>query len=192
MNSIKFQIVAIFYCNVHDIWKTVPDCLTITIKQNVLFQVSIAVTFTCFKCYRRDNYQLSTLFSPSHLYVAVGIEQLSILYAFIIVIFNPRPQRKGDFSRDRIPSGVIRQASRFLVGAKTQKILVNFFFNFNMTFLATRGCASDFSKMLAKFKMAARGQLQIFLWAQKLQNWKSENYSNFATTFPTIWRCAVF
>ena len=31
-----------------------------------------------------------------------------------------------------------------------------------------------FLKMLAKFKMAARGQLQIFLWAQKLQNLKSE------------------
>ena len=41
-------------------------------------------------------------------------------------------------------------------------------------FLATWGCASDFLKMLPKFKMAARGQLQIFLWAQKLQNLKSE------------------
>ena len=36
--------------------------------------------------------------------------------------------------------------------------------------------------------MAARGQLQIFLWAQKLQ--KVGNYSNFTITFPTIWRCA--
>ena len=41
-------------------------------------------------------------------------------------------------------------------------------------FLATWGCASDFLKMLLKFKIAARGQLQIFLWAQKLQILKSE------------------
>ena len=33
--------------------------------------------------------------------------------------------------------------------------------------------------------MAARGQLLIFLWVQKLQNLKSE-----IITFPTIWRCA--
>ena len=51
-------------------------------------------------------------------------------------------------------------ASRFPVGAKTQKLLVIFFFNLNMTFLATWGCASDFLKMLTKFKMASRGQLQ--------------------------------
>ena len=43
-----------------------------------------------------------------------------------------------------------------------------------MTFLATCGCAIDFLKTLPKFKMAARSQLQIFLWAQKLYNFKSE------------------
>ena len=30
------------------------------------------------------------------------------------------------------------------------------------------GMASDFLKILTKFKMAARGQLQIVLWTQKL------------------------
>ena len=55
-----------------------------------------------------------------------------------------------------------------------------------MTFLATWGCASDFFKMLPKFKMAARSQLQKHLWAQKL----AKNYSNFTITFPTTWRCA--
>ena len=35
--------------------------------------------------------------------------------------------------------------------------------------------------------MAARGQLQNFLWAQKLE---VRNYSNFTIPFPTIWRCA--
>ena len=61
------------------------------------------------------------------------------------------------------------------MGGKTQTIcLDNFLSNFNIKFLATWGCASDFLKMLPKFKMAARGQLQFFLWVQKLQNFKLE------------------
>ena len=56
-----------------------------------------------------------------------------------------------------------------------------------MTFLATWGCAIEFSKKLPKFKMAARGQPQKILWAQKH---KVRNYSNFTITFPSIWRCA--
>ena len=36
--------------------------------------------------------------------------------------------------------------------------------------------------------MAARGQLQFFLWSQKF---KVGYYSNFTITFPTIWRCAA-
>ena len=43
-----------------------------------------------------------------------------------------------------------------------------------MTFLAAWRCASDYLKMLPKFKMAARGQLQKNLWAQELKNLKSE------------------
>ena len=43
-----------------------------------------------------------------------------------------------------------------------------------MTFLATWGCANDFLKMLPKFKLSARGQLQKNLWVQKLKNPKSE------------------
>ena len=78
----------------------------------------------------------------------------------------------------------------FLGGVKTQKIrLVNFFLNFNITFLATWGCASDFLKMLLKFKMAARGQLNFFVGAKTLKL-KVRNYANFTITFPTIWRCA--
>ena len=64
-----------------------------------------------------------------------------------------------------IQNGRHRSTSIF----KTQKIcLVTFFSNFNSTFLATWECASDFLKMLPNFKMAAIGQLQNFLWAQKL------------------------
>ena len=62
-------------------------------------------------------------------------------------LFIPRPRGRG-----------ILVAPGFLVGAKTQKQMVKFFGNINMTFLATWGCASDFYKMLPKFKMAARGQ----------------------------------
>ena len=50
------------------------------------------------------------------------------------------------------------------VGCKnSKKLFGQFFLNFNITFLATWGCASDFLKMLPNFKMAARGKLQIFL-----------------------------
>ena len=39
--------------------------------------------------------------------------------------------------------------------------------------------------------MAAKGQLQKILWAQKLlKSLKVRNYSNFTITFPTIGRCA--
>ena len=58
------------------------------------------------------------------------------------------------------------------------------FFYIHITFLATWGCASDFFiKMLSKFKMAHRGQLQIILWAQKLLKLKARYYSNFTITF---------
>ena len=58
-----------------------------------------------------------------------------------------------------------------------------------MTFVATWGCASDFLKMLPKFKMAARGQLKFFVGAKTLKL-KVRNHSNFTITFPMIWRCA--
>ena len=96
--------------------------------------------------------------------------------------------------------------------SSTLNLFGQFFLNFNITFLATWGCACDFLKMLQKFKMAARGQPQIFLWEQKLQNFKSEIiqillshspwYADVQVTFsrfywnskwptlPTIWRCA--
>ena len=53
-----------------------------------------------------------------------------------------------------------------------------------MTFLATWGCASDFFKMLPKFKMAARGQLQKNFLAQKTL--KVRNYANFTIKLTTI------
>ena len=53
-----------------------------------------------------------------------------------------------------------------------------------MTFLATWGCASDSLKMLPKFKMAAKGQLQKNLWAQKLKNLKSEIIQMLLSHFP--------
>ena len=43
-----------------------------------------------------------------------------------------------------------------------------------MVFLATWGCASDFLKMLPKFKIAILGELQIFFVYAKTQNLKSE------------------
>ena len=59
-----------------------------------------------------------------------------------------------------------------------------------MIFLATWGCASDFLKMLPKFKMAARGQLQNFLWAQKLKKLVWSIFFNFNITLLATWGCA--
>ena len=59
-----------------------------------------------------------------------------------------------------------------------------------MTLLATWGCASEFLKMLPKFKMAARGQFQKKIVGARTLKLKVRNYSNFTITFPTIWRCA--
>ena len=59
-----------------------------------------------------------------------------------------------------------------------------------MTFLATWGCVSDFLKVLQKFKMAARGQLQKKFVGTKTLKLNVRNYSNFIITFPTIWKCA--
>ena len=102
----------------------------------------------------KPKLSLFFLFLDMTIYVNMSINRLE-LHQF----FYPPPVGKGDFSPARILSGVWRPASRFLVGAKTQKLLVKSFWNFNMTIVATWGCASDFLEMLPKIKMAARGQL---------------------------------
>ena len=51
---------------------------------------------------------------------------------------------------------------------KHKKIFGSFYFYFNITFLATCGYANDFFKMLSKFKMAAKSQLQIFFERENL------------------------
>ena len=106
-----------------------------------------------------------------------------------------------------IQNGRHGSTSIFLWAQKPKKLVWSFFWHFNITFLATWGCASDFLKMLPKSKMAARGQHNFFCgfcWNSKLppritfnfsvgaktQKLKVINYSNFAITFPTIWRCA--
>ena len=73
-----------------------------------------------------------------------------------------------------IQNGRHGTTSMFCWAQKLIKLVDHLFLIFNITFLATCGCASDFLKMLPKFKMAARSQLKKFLWAQKLQNLSSE------------------
>ena len=63
-----------------------------------------------------------------------------------------------------------------------------FFLNFNITFLATWGCASDFSKMLSKLKMAASGQHQFFYGRENSKTLSRKLFK--LPAFPTIWRCA--
>ena len=59
---------------------------------------------------------------------------------------------------------------KFFMGAKTTKLKKKNYTNFTITFLTIWRCASDFFKVLLKFKMAAMDKLHIFLWAQKLKN----------------------
>ena len=57
-------------------------------------------------------------------------------------------------------------------GAKTPKTLSRKLFKFYYYIPHDMEmCASDFFKILLKFKMAAMDKLQIFLWAQKLKKW---------------------
>ena len=48
-----------------------------------------------------------------------------------------------------------------------------------MTFQVTRGCASDFLKIIPKFKMPTRGQLKKKIVGAKTLKLKLGNYSNF-------------
>ena len=59
---------------------------------------------------------------------------------------------------------------QFFVGAKTKKIKVSDYSNFTITFPTIWRYAGDCFKVLLKFKMAAMGELHIFLWAQKFKN----------------------
>ena len=74
--------------------------------------------------------------------------------------------------------------SNFLEGVKNQKNCLGNFFNFNITFLAAWGCASDFLKMLPNFKMAARGQLNFFCGRKSLQNLRKEIIQILLSHFP--------
>ena len=70
-----------------------------------------------------------------------------------------------------------------------------FFFNFYITFLATWGCdfdwLIDFLKMLPlpKFKMAAKGQLQIFFWI--LQSYSPRYGDVLVIFFKVLLKCKM-
>ena len=72
-----------------------------------------------------------------------------------------------------IQNGRHGSTSILLWAQKLKKLVWSSFLNFNITFLATWGCASDFLKMLPKFKMAARGQHNFFCGRKNSKN-KSE------------------
>ena len=54
------------------------------------------------------------------------------------------------------------------------QISVRNYSNFTITFPTIWRCAGDFFKILLKFKMAARDQLNFWRGREKLQNLKSE------------------
>ena len=77
----------------------------------------------------------------------------------------------------------------FFVGAKTTKLKKINYSNFTITFPTIGRYASDFFRVLLKFKMAAMDKLHIFCGRK---NWKIEisNNSHCTITLPTIWKCA--
>ena len=62
-------------------------------------------------------------------------------------------------SLTEIQNGRHGSISIFLWAQKLKKLVWSIFSNFYITFLVTRGCVSDFLKMLLKFIMAATRQL---------------------------------
>ena len=60
----------------------------------------------------------------------------------------------------KIQNGRHGPTSIFGWAQKLKKLVWSIFLNFNITFLATCGCAIDCLKMLPKFRMVARSQLQ--------------------------------
>ena len=77
-------------------------------------------------------------------------------------------------------AGVWHPSSRFLVGAKTLKLLVNFFGNFNMTFLATWGYGSDFFKDATKIQNGRKRSTSKKFVGAKTQNGRYGSTSIFS------------
>ena len=96
-------------------------------------------------------------------------------------------QGKEDFSRPRIPSGVIRQASCFLVGAKTTD---HFFLKFQHAIPSNMGMCKWFFKDATKIQNGRQRSTPNFFVGAKTLELDVRNYSNFTITFATIWRCA--
>ena len=89
----------------------------------------------------------------------------------------------------KIQNGRQRSTPNFFVGAKTQTQKVGNYSNFTITFPTIWRCASDFFKVLLKFKMAAMHKLHICLWV-KNRKIEVSNNSHCTITLPTIWKCA--
>ena len=120
----------------------------------------------------------SVIHSIIHLFSCVRQHLLEPLYNINISVWVCfYPPSVGYFLGGLVTPG-------FSPWALNEKKYKSIFFNFNMTFLATWGCASDVLKMLPKFKMTARVNSKIVCGL------KVRNYSNFTITSPTIWKCA--
>ena len=69
---------------------------------------------------------------------------------------------------------------------KLKKSVRLFFSNFNTTFLATWGCASDFFKDATKIQNGRQRSTPNYFVGAKTLKLKVRNYSNFTIAFPTI------
>ena len=102
----------------------------------------------------------------------VGAKKLKKIVWSFFLNFNITWGCASDFLK-MLPKFKIaaRGQLNFFVGSKTLNISQKLFTFYNHIPTIWR-CAGDFFKVLLKFKMAATNRL--FLWAQKLNNFKSE------------------
>ena len=126
------------------------------------FQHNIRSNMGMCKWFFRDATKIQNGRQRATLNFFVGAKTLKLKVGKIIQILLSHSPWYGDvqvsFSKFYWNSKWPPQINlNFLGGVKTQKnCLVNFFIYFNITFLATWGCASDFLKMLPNFKMAKK------------------------------------
>ena len=91
----------------------------------------------------------------------------------------------GDFFKVLLKLEMVATDQLKFVGGRK-----HFFLNFNITLLATCGCASDFLKDATKIQNGHQKSTPKKFVRAKTLKLNGRNYLNFTTTFPTIWTCA--
>ena len=143
-------------------------CLAVGVRRHVFLWVQKLLVNFFSKCYQNSKWppEVNSKFF-------VWVRKLRKLSSEIIQISESHSPQYGDvqviFSRfygnSKWPP---RINLNFRGVEKTQKLKVVIYSNFTITFTTIWRCASDFFKVLRKFKMAAMHELHNISWAQKL------------------------